>query len=67
MVLGVPVLCRHAVRKCLDQPVDDGHDLVAAAHCQGAARAEIDLDIDRDKHIAVAELIFANHESDNFE
>ena len=52
MAAGMPVLGQHQVGEALGEAVDDGDHLIAARDRETAARAEIVLHVDDEKHIA---------------
>ena len=52
MAAGMPVLGQYHVGEALGEAVDDGYHLIAARDRETAARAEIVLHVDDEKHIA---------------
>jgi hypothetical protein len=50
----MPVLRKHDVSKPFRHCIDQGHDFVAARHCQAAAETEVVLDVDDEKRIVLA-------------
>lgn len=54
MSARMPILCQHDVGEFCRQRINQWHHFVAARYRQATARAKVVLDVDNQKHIALA-------------